>query len=129
MLTLEIIPLDNGAHNNVDSDIDPISIPDGWALVPEEFYEVWEEAKPFVDIEVVERNVEVGEEWGYPPPPDDLGEDEEWNPDLETSPVYKKIMVVTQMTTGKRPPPLPPPDPDIVDVGEFISIIYGGGYV
>ena len=36
MRIIEIVALDNGAHNNQTSDIDFTSIPDGWAVIPNE---------------------------------------------------------------------------------------------
>lgn len=35
MRIIEIVALDNGAHNNQTSDVDFTSIPDGWAVVPD----------------------------------------------------------------------------------------------
>ena len=36
MKIIEIIALDNGAHRNQTSDIEFVSIPDGWAVIPDD---------------------------------------------------------------------------------------------
>ena len=49
MTIIEVAPLSNGAHlNQTGAHFE--TIPEGWAVIPEELLPVWEAAAPFVSV-------------------------------------------------------------------------------
>lgn len=65
MNIIEIAALDNGAHRNQTCNGFEISVPEGWAIIPDEM-EI-PKTFPFVNIEVENKNYTrvVGEEDGF----------------------------------------------------------------
>lgn len=125
MKIIEIIALDNGAHRNQTSDTPLNTIPDGWAVIPDDmecenfpFGEVTAEDVPYYrEVEVVHHvthtdEVPVMDEDGNPMV------DEDGNPVMETV-EYTTEEIVTEQeaytlptVTKWNPLPIPEPDPE-----------------
>ena len=66
MRIIEIVAQENGGHNNQFS-IDPIPVPEGWAIIPDDME--MPSSFPFVIIEYVDGVVTKMIEGEMPPPP------------------------------------------------------------
>lgn len=121
MFIVKLTALENGAHQANNSDW-ITSVPDGWAMIPEDF--PVPDTFPFVDIEAEEvtyyneveipaqRKIPVLDEQGNPIL------DEDGNPLTETKEYTDKkqvpytLMTVTDMMPGIVPEPEPEPEPE-----------------
>lgn len=109
MRIIEILPLENGAHRNQTGNLD--KVPEGYAQIPEDM--TIPDTFPFVDIEVTE-------ETRY----NEVARYNEETGETVIEQVPYTVPVVSKMTAGVMPDPVPLPEPR-PSTDDVINILLG----